>query len=69
MIVDCYREDSYSFKITNNEDGINAIQIFFNVMDKCEAEAKRKGFKNLFDSHEKTFIVQFNKVLKDATER
>ena len=63
MEIKVFREDSYTFKITNDDD-FDGIKLFFSIFNKCEAEAKRKGFKNMFNKEEKVFIIEFNKVLK-----
>ena len=67
MQVDFLAEDSVSFKITSGYD--NAIGVFYSVMDKCRLEASKKGFRNMFNSEEKAFIMEFtDKFTTDETK-
>lgn len=66
MQVDCFNEESITFKITN--EGDNAVGIFFDIMKKCKEEASKKGFRNMFNSDERAFIKEFtDKVKSDET--
>jgi len=61
MQVECFKEDSITFKITN--EGDDAVNIFFDILKKCRTQANKKGFSNMFNSEERGFIVAFtNKV-------
>lgn len=68
MQVDCFKEESLTFKITNT-DGDNAITVFNNILDKCRKVADKKGFNNMFNSEEKKFLKEFTeKVLNSNNE-
>jgi len=68
MQIDCFKEDSITFKITNT-DGDNAVSVFNTIIRKCKKEACRKGFNNIFDSEEKAFLKEFTeKVINDETK-
>lgn len=58
MQIDCFQEESITFKITNT-DGDNAIDVFHSIMSKCKRIAEKKGFNNTFNSEEKAFIKEF----------
>jgi hypothetical protein len=62
MQIEVYKEESISFKLTNN--GEQAVDVFLSVMKKCRKEAFKKGFKTMFDDEEKKFLIEFtDKVL------
>lgn len=57
-MIEAYREESLALKITNNSE-VDEVGLFLDVMKKCEAESKKKGFRNLFSSEERAFIKEF----------
>jgi hypothetical protein len=57
MQIELFSEDSITFKITNNGD--DAIELFYNILKKCREEATKKGFRNMFNSDERAFIMEF----------
>ena len=59
-MVEIWREDSMSFKLTNTEE-FDSLNCFKNIMDKLQKESSKKGFKNMFDKNEKMFINEFCK--------
>lgn len=59
MQVDFIHENSVTFKISNTL-GDDAVEVFYNVMKKCNTEASKKGFRNMFNSEEKSFLKEFN---------
>jgi hypothetical protein len=66
MQIDIFPENSLTFKITSDED--NAVGIFTSVMKKCREEALKKGFRNMFNSDERSFIKEFtDKIQYDET--
>jgi hypothetical protein len=65
MQVDCFKEESLTFKITNT-DGDDAITTFNSILTKCKKVAEKKGFNNMFTSEEKAFIREFtDKIIAD----
>jgi len=66
MQIELFNEDSITFKITNNGD--DAIGLFYSVLKKCRNEAVKKGFRNMFTSDERVFIIEFtDKINGDET--
>lgn len=59
-MVEFIREESMTFKITNN-DVMDEVGIFMDIIKKCNAEASKKGFRSLFSSDEKIFIKELHK--------
>jgi hypothetical protein len=59
-MVELFREDSMTFKVTNS-DMADEVGLFISVIDKCKAEAGKKGFRNIFNSEERAFIREFAK--------
>lgn len=57
MQIECYKEDSITFKIVN--EGDDAVNTFYNILSKCKEEAKKKGFRNMFNQYEREFIIAF----------
>lgn len=47
--------------VFTNDDDRNDIQTFVNIVNKCTKEAKKKGFKNMFNNEE-------SEVLKGLSE-
>jgi hypothetical protein len=67
MQVDCFKEESITFKITNT-DGDSAINVFHSIINKCKKVADTIGFNNIFDSEEKAFLREFtDKILNNET--
>lgn len=64
MTVQIYRENSVTFKITSDQE-VDSVGIFNDIMDKCLEEAKKKGFRNMFNKDEKSFLIEFVKQLKE----
>lgn len=65
-MIEMYREDSINLKLINDDD--KALDTFRNIMSKVRNEAKKKGFKNMFNPTEKVFIQEFtNRLLGDET--
>jgi hypothetical protein len=68
MQIDCFKEDSLTFKITNT-DGDNAVDMFNTILKKCKREAGKRGFNNMFNSDEKAFIKEFTeKIMNDEVK-
>ena len=68
MQIDHFNEESMTFKIINT-GGDNAIDTFCSVLRKCRTIAIKKGFNNMFNSEERTFIKEFtDTVLSDNTK-
>ena len=66
MQIDCLKEESLTFKITNT-DGDEAISVFNSILKKCRQVADKKGFNNMFNSEEKMFLREFtDKVLNET---
>lgn len=67
MQIDCFKEESLTFKITNT-DGDDAVSVFNSVLTKCRVVASKKGFNNMFNAEEKAFLREFtDKLLEDET--
>jgi len=60
-MIEIYREDSMSFKVSNNGD--NSLDCFKGIMRKLDSEARKKGFRNIFNTEEREFITEFSKNL------
>lgn len=67
MNIQAVRENSVTFKITN-ENGVDSVGIFVDIIAKCATESKKKGFKNMFNSNEKKFLLDFAEQLKEENE-
>ena len=48
-------EHSLQFKFFNTEDA-NEIDIFLDILEKCDKESRKSGFRNMFSKDEKAFI-------------
>lgn len=59
-MVEAIREESMTFKVTNN-DVVDEVGIFLEIVKKCNTEAGKKGFRNLFNSEERAFIKELHK--------
>ena len=67
MQIDCFKEESLTFKITNTE-GDDAVNIFNTVLAKCRSVANKKGFNNMFNAEEKAFIRELtDRLLNNET--
>jgi hypothetical protein len=64
MQVDCYKENSLTFKIINTED-VDDIKTFYEIWKKIKAEALKKGFRSMFTAEEKGFIKAFTTVVME----
>jgi hypothetical protein len=64
MQIDCFKEESITFKITNT-DGDDAIRVFHSIISKCKNTAEKKGFNNMFSSEEKGFLKEFTDTIMD----
>lgn len=58
MQIAIKQERSITFKLSDNGDD-DASSVFGRIMNKCAAEAKKKGFKNMFTAQEKAFLLEF----------
>lgn len=67
MNIQAVRENSVTFKITN-ENGVDSVGIFVDIIAKCVTESKKKGFRNMFNGDEKKFLIDFADQLKEAEE-
>ena len=59
MQIEVIKESSITFKLSDNGD--DAADMFGSIMNKCAAEASKKGFRNMFNSEEKAFIREFTR--------
>lgn len=68
MQIDYFTEESMTFKVTNT-CGDNAISVFSSVLRKCRTMAMKRGFNNMFNSEERTFIKELtDTILADSTK-
>lgn len=63
-MIEIQSEHSVTFKLSNTVD-FPSVDIFCKIMDKLDKEAKKRGFKNMFNSEEKFFIDNFVKEIKN----
>lgn len=61
-MVEFSKEDSMTFRITNSGT-VDEIKLFTDIIEKCRAEANKKGFRNMFNSEERAFVSEFAKQL------
>lgn len=62
MQVDCFKEESITFKITNT-DGDSSVDVFHSILGKCKKVAEKKGFNNMFNAEEKAFLKEFTDIV------
>lgn len=63
MQIEIIQEKSITFKLSDDGED-DASSIFGRVMNKCITEASKKGFRNMFDSEERAFLVEFSSKVK-----
>jgi hypothetical protein len=68
MQIAIVTEKSITFKLSDDGDD-DASAVFGRVMNKCVEEAKKKGFRNMFTSEERSFLKEFSEKItyQDAT--
>ena len=63
MQIVVQQERSITFKLSDNSES-DASRVFASIIAKCTAEAKKKGFRNMFNDDEKAFLKEFNEQIQ-----
>lgn len=66
-MIEVQSEHSITFKLSNTNEFPSA-DVFYSIMEKISAEAKKIGLKNMFNSEEKFFIENFVKEIKNEVK-